>query len=51
MGQRLKSVLLKCGHFILVPTYQSLRPEDYAGTHCRKCEGNPADRPAPAKKK
>jgi len=38
--QRLKSVQLpKCGHFVLVPAYQSAKPQDYADHECNhvKC--------------
>ncbi len=35
---RLKSVELRCGHHVLVPSYQTRRVEAYRDTHCSKCE-------------
>ncbi len=36
--QRLKPVQLKCKHFVLVPSYQSSKPEDYQNAYCYKCD-------------
>ena len=35
--QSLKPVKLRCGHNILVPSYQSSRLDDYGDTSCSKC--------------